>query len=65
MLALGVPTSTNLRIDAEINRNINEIGQFRPCCIDAFEDDHIGGWNCLRRGQPAVVGIPVVRLERG
>ena len=65
VLPLGVPAGTDLRIDAEVDRNIHQIGQFRTRGVNALQDDHISGRNDLRRCQPAVIGVPVIGLERG
>jgi hypothetical protein len=61
----GIPTETDLRIDAEVDGDIDQIGQFGPRGVNALHDDHISGWNDLRRCQPAIVGNPIVGLEGG
>ena len=61
--ALGISTHPQLGIDAQMDRQTDQVGQLGPGRVDALHDDQVGGPEDLLRGQTAVVGRPVVRLE--
>ena len=65
VVPLEVATGTGLRIDAEIDRNIHQIGELGPRNVNAVEDDHISRWNRLQGASRPSSAIPVVWLEGG